>query len=394
MQRRFGVVKSGVFALVRVTSLLLAGEGICRVKYFIDHNYNWNYLTAPFRGAEADVDPVASVGDDGSSQVQIPWHPWCRDRDVFSTHYQRLMPYTYDDYCFRGDRIARAKSADEFRVFVLGDSTIEDQEPDGDTAVDYLKRALAESYDSRRVVMVNAGHRTYGSTKIVALYDDQVSGFNPDLVIYSEAWNEQVDFSQWGQVTDRIADFGGTLHRALYYNSLLYTYLLEEYYFSTLDDVRFWQIDLDRLSNNFLSLARNVQVSGATFVFVTQPTRFPRHHRGIDTFDFDQVSQFLDSLQRDRTYVYDTYEISALNQRLAVARQLQLARSAAIPVVNVLSEVEAVGQERREEMFYDLAHRTWRGNQFIGELIGTKLRVMMAPDGTIHANPGTQPRPN
>ena len=150
MQRRFGVVKSGVFALVPVTSLLLAGESICRLKYFIDHNYNWNYLTAPFRGAEADVDPVASVGDNGSSQMQILWHPWCRDREVFSRHYQRLMRYTYDDYCFRGDRITRSKSADEFRVFVLSGSTIEDQEPDGDTAVDYLKRSLPASYDGRR----------------------------------------------------------------------------------------------------------------------------------------------------------------------------------------------------------------------------------------------------
>ena len=189
MQRRFGVVKSGVFALVPVIALLLVGEGIGRLKYFIDHDYDWNYLTAPFRGAEPDVDPVTSVGDNGSSQTQIPWHPWCRDREVFSRHYQRVMLYSYDEFCFRGDRVTPSKSADEFRIFVLGGSAVEDQEPDGDTTVDYVKRALGESYDGRRVVMVNAGRRTYGSTSILVLYDDKVSAFTPDLVIYGEAWN-------------------------------------------------------------------------------------------------------------------------------------------------------------------------------------------------------------
>ncbi len=96
--------------------LLLAGEGIARVKYFINHNDNWYYLMAPFGGAEADVDPVASVGENPSNQRQILWHPWCRDLDVFSRHYQRVMRYTYDDNCLRGDPIARSKSADEFRV--------------------------------------------------------------------------------------------------------------------------------------------------------------------------------------------------------------------------------------------------------------------------------------
>lgn len=137
-----------------------------------------------------------------------------------------------------------------------------------------------------------------------------------------------------------------------------------------------------------------VETGVFAFVFVTQPTRFPRYHRGIDTFDFDQVSQLLDALQADRRCVYDACEISALNQRLAVARQLQLAHHAAIPVVDIVLDVEAVGQAQREPMFDDLAHRTWMGNQFIGELIGTRLGLMMAPDGTMHANAGPQPQPN
>ena len=196
------------------------------------------------------------------------------------------------------------------------------------------------------------------------------------------------------QVIDSIADLGGTAHRALYYNSMLYTYLVEKYYFSILNDVQFWKIDLDRLSKNFLSLVRSVKASGASFVLVTQDTRFPRYHRGIDTFDFDQVSRLLDSLERDQGYVYDAYEISALNQRLVVARQVQLASTAGIPVVDVLSEMEAVGQRRRDEMYYDLAHHTWLGNQFIGELIGTKLGAMMSPDGTISRDLNASPQEN
>ena len=100
MQRRFGVVKSGVFALVPVIALLLVGEGIGRLKYFIDHDYDWNYLTAPFRGAEPDVDPVTSVGDNGSSQTQIrsstgPGRQTCTD----STRFREGRRVSYTTRC-------------------------------------------------------------------------------------------------------------------------------------------------------------------------------------------------------------------------------------------------------------------------------------------------------
>lgn len=169
---------------------------------------------------------------------------------------------------------------------------------------------------------------------------------------------------------------------------MLYTYVVEKYQFTTMtragagteDPFRFWKIDVASLSRNFVALADRVRASGARFILVTQPIRFPRYYRGADTFDFDQVDRLLDSLRRDPMYVYDTLEISSLNQRLAVAREVQLAREHGTPVIDILPEIEELGDAKRQEVFVDMGHRSWLGNQIVGELIGTKLRALIRPD--------------
>lgn len=384
MLRRLGLAKFVLFTMAPLTILLVLGEIVCRTKYFLLHDYDWNYLTAPLVVQDTQVmNRIAFVEEPtveqvtGAAPMTVRWHRPCRNRDVFSQRHGRPMPYTYDDHCFRGDRVALVKPPDEFRIFVLGGSTIEDSQPDGETAVDYLKRALPESYAGRTVKIVNAGHSAYGSGSIVVLFDTKVRLFDPDVVIYSEAWNEQVDYSQWMQVDNRIGQIQSRLHRALHYRSMLYTYLVEKIHFSTTEAVRFWKIDLDRLSKNFVAFAEAIAASSATLVFVTQPIQLDRYHRDVDTFDFEQMNRLLDALKGDPDYVYDTLEISALNQRLAVAFQTRLAQQYGIPVIDILPDIEALGPERRRELFVDLGHRSWIGNQIVGEMIARKLRPLV-----------------
>ena len=331
-------IKFVTFGLLPLTGLLVAGEFVCRVNYFLDHDYDWNYMTAPFRVQDTRqlkfglFMPPSEPPTAPSDQMNITWHRPCKDFEVFSESSQRMSPYTYDGYCLRGDRVTIDKSPDEYRLFALGGSTVEDNQPDGDTMVDYLKRSLPSTLADKRVVAVNAGHSAYGSAEILDLYEQKVALFSPDLVLYHEAWNEQSGSMHAWVVDQRISEIGNAFHNAVHYKSMLYTYLVEKYFFTTVEKSPLWKIDVDRLSSNFAALAESVSASNARFILVTQPIRLPRYHRGVDTFDFDQVDRLLDSLQHDPMYVYDTYEISSLNQRLAVAREVQLAKELGIPM--------------------------------------------------------------
>jgi hypothetical protein len=104
--------------------------------------------------------------------------------------------------------------------------------------------------------------------------------------------------------------------------------------------------------------------------------RIPRQWKGVDTFDPNAVEALLNRLRDDKSYAYDTEEISALNQRLAVGRSIELFRRINVPIVNILDEVEALGPDRRKPMFIDLGHLTWEGDDFVGKLVGRKLAAL------------------
>jgi hypothetical protein len=77
---------------------------------------------------------------------------------------------------------------------------------------------------------------------------------------------------------------------------------------------------------------------------VTQVIRLPRASKGVDTFDYEAVDRLIDRLRDDSAYVYDTVEISALNQRRTVADTIGLCRELDVPVIDILGDVEAEGE--------------------------------------------------
>ncbi len=386
MAARLSLSRRLTFAFIPLVVLLLAVEAVCRVKFFVAHDYDWNYIVAPLVVADSQTMGWGQFMPPTTADGQIVFNSPrpCRDREVFSQRLQRLSLVTYDAFCLRGDRVALRPSRDEYRVFVLGGSTVEDEEPDGETMVDYFKQALPQRVGRRRVTVVNAGHRSYGSSRILDQYRTKIVKFSADLLLYHEAWNEQTDFTQLSQVDARMAQMQGRLHAALHYRSMLYTYVAEKRQFMNVKAVRFWKIDVDRLAENFARLLEDVRASNGRFMLVTQPINFPRYHRGVDTFDFNAVNRLIESLQSDPAYLYDTFEISALNQRLAVARQIELARKHQVFVVDILDEVEEFGDAGRKQIFTDLGHRTQRGNQVIGKLIGAKVHSLVSSAEEIH----------
>jgi len=328
---------------------------------------------APAKPASCDQKPASSDQKPASSdQMAFKWVRPCRDREVFSQHFQKPMPFTWDANCFRGDSVTTAKLPGEYRVFVVGGSTVEDAQPD----VDMWTRKLKEELNDPRIKVINAGQTNMGSTGMTAMYESRLSVFKPDLLLYYEGWNEQTEFGRLAKVEEQIGAVTNRLHKALHYKSLLYTYLVEKYSFMTNKDVKLWTIDVKQLHANLDRLVRVVRHSGAQFVFVTQVVRIPRQWKGADTFDGDAVEALLNRLRTDTSYVYDTEEISALNQRLAVDRSVELMRRLNVPVINIRDEIEALGPDGRKPMFIDLGHLTWEGDHLVGRLVGEKLKAL------------------
>ena len=372
------------FALTPTVVLLLAAETTVRLKYFFSpYGRDWTYLTAPIgRGsalAAASSAPTSATAQTedgtGGDRLVFHWQTPCVNETVFSGELHAQMPRTWDEHCFRGDHVQAQKDADEYRVIFLGGSTVEDGQSDDEMMTQQFKRALPAPPGGKRITVVNAGKANFDSRAIRAYWESIVKNFSPDLVLYYEAWNEQQgDIKFTGmRIGERMAAFTrNRLHRALYYRSMLYTYLVERFGLRMAAGNRFWKVDVNQL-RHFVELARAVRASGARFVFATQVVRFPRLWKGVDTFDYHAVDALLDRLKTDRGYAYNVTEISGLNQRLALFYTLELCRQHDIPVVNILDPVEALGESKRAELFTDLGHLTVKGDRMVGELIAKGL---------------------
>jgi hypothetical protein len=385
--RRILSLRFLAFALTPMFVLLVAAEATVRLKYFFSpYGRDWTYLTTPIgRGsapAPANRPPAPTVSrqdEDAAADDQLVfrWQTPCVNQTVFSSELQKEMPRTWDENCFRGDRVKQHKDPDEYRVVFLGGSTVEDGQSDAEMMTEQFKRALPPQAAGKRVTVVNAGRANFDSRVIRTYWESIVRNFTPDLVVYYEAWNEQQgDIKFTGMRVDQgMAAFTRyRLHRALYYRSMLYTYLVEKFGLRLAAGKRFWKVDLNQL-RHFVELARAVRSSGARFVFATQVVRFPRMWKDVDTFDYHAVDALLDRLQADRSYSYNVSEISALNQRLALFRTIEMCQQLNIPVVNILETVEALG-EARAELFSDLGHLTVKGDRVVGELIAKGLKAV------------------
>lgn len=384
--RRILSLRFLAFALTPTVVLLLAAETTVRLKYFFSpYGRDWTYLTTPIGRGSASA-PVGSAptppstpteeGGTAEDQMVFHWQTPCVNQTVYSSELHKEMPRTWDEHCFRGDRVTPRKDPDEYRVVFLGGSTVEDGQSDAEMMTAQFKRALPAPPRGKRVTVVNAGKANFDSRTIRAYWESVVKAFSPDLVLYYEAWNEQQgDIKFTGmRIDQRMAAFTSRrFHRALYYRSMLYTYLVERFGLRMAAGTRFWKVDLSQL-RHFVELSRAVRASGARFVLATQVVRFPRMWRGVDTFDDHAVDALLDRLKADRRYSYDVTEISALNQRLALFHTIDLCRQQDIPVVDILGPVDALGESERAELFSDLGHLTVKGDRMVGELIAKGLQ--------------------
>ena len=349
--------------IIFIIVILIAAETACRIKFFFMHDKEWNYITAPF--------------------LVHPWNTSCKNRKVYSPRHKKPIDITYDANYFRGDRINPEKKLSEFRIFVLGDSSVDSPQPDEEIWTEQMKSYLPAIYNNKELRVVNAGRPGLASKGIKNLYNNKVRLFSPDLTLYYAAVNENIDFIPYTVVDRSIQQIKNKIHDLLHYNSMLYTYLREKINFLLAKNRKdFWIINLPELRNNFLGLNAECLKSGSKFIFITQAMNFPRFYKGADTFNYKEVLNLLSSLRYDAAYKYDNEEIRMLNQRLAVFYSIELCEKYNIPYISLLNEVEKLGDIKRGEMFSDFIHQTYIGDSVLGELIGKKINnLLMQSEG-------------
>ncbi|MCI0361472.1 MAG: GDSL-type esterase/lipase family protein [Planctomycetaceae bacterium] len=124
---------------------------------------------------------------------------------------------------FQPESFAAAKAASEFRVFVLGGSTVQGCPWSIDTSfTTWLELHLNAADPSRKHEVVNCGGVSYASYRLVPILRE-VLQYQPDLIIFCEGHNEFLEDRTYAQINDQpplLAWAGRHVSRLRIYNVL------------------------------------------------------------------------------------------------------------------------------------------------------------------------------
>jgi lysophospholipase L1-like esterase len=109
-----------------------------------------------------------------------------------------IVPSRLEHFC--PDSFAAEKPADEFRIFILGGSTVQGRPWGIETSfTTWLELSLTAADPSRRWEVVNCGGVSYASYRLVPILQE-VLNYQPDLVIFCEGNNEFLEDRTYGHI--------------------------------------------------------------------------------------------------------------------------------------------------------------------------------------------------
>jgi len=101
---------------------------------------------------------------------------------------------------FRPEAFAAVKPADEFRIFVLGGSTVQGRPFSIETSfTTWLELALCAAQPERRWEVVNCGGVSYASYRLVPILKE-VLAYDPDLIVLYTGHNEFLEERSYGHI--------------------------------------------------------------------------------------------------------------------------------------------------------------------------------------------------
>jgi hypothetical protein len=101
---------------------------------------------------------------------------------------------------FRPDGFAHPKPAGEFRIFVLGGSTVQGRPYSIETSfTSWLELSLEAADPSRPWQVVNCGGVSYATYRLAPILDE-VLGYQPDLIVFYEGHNEFLEDRTYAEI--------------------------------------------------------------------------------------------------------------------------------------------------------------------------------------------------
>lgn len=92
---------------------------------------------------------------------------------------------------FRGEEITASKSADTFRIVILGGSTVLNREVSFENnAARVLEKKLRKEFPDKNIEVINAGKDSYTTEHSLIQYMFNISDLDPDLIIMWHGYND------------------------------------------------------------------------------------------------------------------------------------------------------------------------------------------------------------
>src|SRR3954470_14760786 len=121
---------------------------------------------------------------------------------------------------FQPDSFAARKPADEFRIFVLGGSTVQGRPWSIESSfTTWLELHLNAADSSRRYEVVNCGGVSYATYRLIPILQEALH-YQPDLVIFCEGHNEFLEDRSYAPIKARPAPVNWAIKQV----SRLHTY--------------------------------------------------------------------------------------------------------------------------------------------------------------------------
>ena len=159
------------------------------------------------------VSPICSIDRDGPYQDYPLRKQICSDMFRVNSYCdpetgfcnvlkpdQHLDTITINDLGFRGDEFEVQKPDNTIRIFVVGGSTVLDlRSPDDKTLTVSLQQNYQSLDISKNIEVINAGNNSFESTQELALIENKILKYSPDMLIIYDGINDVYHPFNWSQ---------------------------------------------------------------------------------------------------------------------------------------------------------------------------------------------------
>ncbi len=385
-------IKRVIFSLIPVLLLCGAGEGAARIIYWRQHGHDWRYLTIPFGWKDKSPYGLKNL------TVYPSVH---KTKTLFDQLSQRELVFRVNSQGGRGGEWVQAKAPGTTRILAIGgSSTFGINNPEEATWPVLLKREL-KSASGTDVEVLNGGRPggmlgsqpggadALDSQDLLKSLQGSNSWFQmrPDVVLYYEGYNNsprpylrRVD---WAIARFHTAMWLGQWSRWLYYRSMLYTYLVEKWFFTWIrkqyplsSAVTYYRAEVQELFHD-------IQAHGAKPVLVLQVLPYP------DPAEIRQAN--LHDPQAVDALVNRLVDQHAGGQDVPIQEDFRSVYNAAVLIEVARREADAAGVQvidprpvffsngrLLEGLLHDHIHLTDRGNALLAQQIAAQLRLSSA----------------